>query len=94
MIKIKWDEVFKIGPSKICGRQPLKNLKVYGLLEQYHFKFLKDCLPQFLLGPFLNTLSQMKQQQMNNFRYRRFCVYTGIYGSQKADILAFFMHCN
>ena len=28
-----WDKVFKNGPSKICGRQPLKNLK-YGLLKQ------------------------------------------------------------
>ena len=25
-----WDKVFKNGPSKICGRQPLKNLKEYG----------------------------------------------------------------
>ena len=24
---IRWDEVFKNGPSKICGRQPLENLK-------------------------------------------------------------------
>ena len=24
---IKWDKVFKNGPSKICGRQPLKSLK-------------------------------------------------------------------
>ena len=23
----KWGKVFKNGPSKICGRQPLKNLK-------------------------------------------------------------------
>ena len=30
----KWDKVFKGGPSKICGRQPLKNLKGYGLLKQ------------------------------------------------------------
>ena len=22
-----WDEVFKNGPSEICGREPLKNLK-------------------------------------------------------------------
>ena len=22
---ISWDKVFKNGPSKICGRQPLKN---------------------------------------------------------------------
>ena len=26
------------------------------------FKSFKSCLPQILLGPFLNTLSQMKQQ--------------------------------
>ena len=31
------------GPSKICGRQPLKNLKWY--LE----KIFKGCLPQILL---------------------------------------------
>ena len=29
---IKWDKVVKNGPSKICGRHPLKNLKGYGLL--------------------------------------------------------------
>ena len=29
----KWDNVFKNGPSKICGRQPLKNLKGHGLLR-------------------------------------------------------------
>ena len=29
---LAWDKVFKNGPSKICGRQPLKNLKEYGLL--------------------------------------------------------------
>ena len=28
----KWDKVFKNGPSKVCGRQPLKDLKWYGLL--------------------------------------------------------------
>ena len=26
-LNYKCDEAFKIGPSKICGRQPLKNLK-------------------------------------------------------------------
>ena len=26
-----WDKVFKNGPSKICGTQPLKNLNWYGL---------------------------------------------------------------
>ena len=29
-----WDNVFKNEPSKICGRQPLKNLKWYGLYKQ------------------------------------------------------------
>ena len=29
-----WDKVFKNGPSKTCGRQPLENLKGYGLLKQ------------------------------------------------------------
>ena len=46
-----WDKVFKNGPSKICGRQPLKNLKRYGLLT--------GCLLQILLGPFLNTFSHL-----------------------------------
>ena len=27
-------QVFKSGPSKNCGRQPLKKLKGYGLLKQ------------------------------------------------------------
>ena len=29
-----WEKVFKNGPSKTCGKQPLKNLKGYGLLKQ------------------------------------------------------------
>ena len=32
--KFIWDKVFKNWPSKICGRQPLKNLKWYSLLRQ------------------------------------------------------------
>ena len=28
-----WDKGFKNGPDKICERQPLKNLKGYGLLK-------------------------------------------------------------
>ena len=34
LISSIWDKVFKKRPSKICGRQPLKNLKGYGLLKQ------------------------------------------------------------
>ena len=41
-----WVKVFKNGPSRICGRQPLKT-------------FSNGCLPQILLGPFLNTLIHM-----------------------------------
>ena len=29
------------------------------LSRPYHFKFFKGCLPQILLGPFLNTLNQI-----------------------------------
>ena len=29
------------------------------LSRPYHFKFLKGCLPQISLGPFLNTLCNM-----------------------------------
>ena len=29
-----WDKVFKNGPRKNFGRQPLKNLKGYGLVKQ------------------------------------------------------------
>ena len=32
-----WDKVFKNGPRKICGRQPLRNLKGYDLLKQRSF---------------------------------------------------------
>ena len=31
---LTWDKVFQNGPSKICGRQPLKHLKRYGLPKQ------------------------------------------------------------
>ena len=33
-LSIIWDKVFKNRPSKLCGRQPLKNLKGYGKLKQ------------------------------------------------------------
>ena len=48
--------VFKNGPSQICGKQPLKNLKLRGLFKPY-FKIFKGCLQQILFSPFLNTLS-------------------------------------
>ena len=53
-------QVLKNGPSKICGRQPLKNLK-------YLFKFFKGCLPQILHGPILNTLSHINPFHVPGF---------------------------
>ena len=44
-----WDKVFKSKPNKICGRQPLKNLKGYGLLKQTISIFLKAVLHKFYL---------------------------------------------
>ena len=47
------------GPSEICGRQPLKNLKYMVCLGRpYHFKLFKGYVPQILFGPFLNILTQ------------------------------------
>ena len=31
-----WDKDFKNGPSKICGRQPLKNFKECGMILADH----------------------------------------------------------
>ena len=50
-----WAKVLKNGPSKICGRQPLKKLK----RRPDPFKFFKGCLPQVLFGPFLNIFSHV-----------------------------------
>ena len=50
-----WDKVFKNGLSKICGRQPLKNLKGYGLPKADHTNgpdhtnFLKAAFHKFYL---------------------------------------------
>ena len=52
-----WDKIFKNGTSKICGRQPFKILKWYGLLLVDYTP--EDCLPQILLGAFMNTLSHI-----------------------------------
>ena len=55
-ITYKWVKSFKNGPSEICGRQTLKNLVC--IADHITSNFLKGCLPQMLLGPFLNTLTQ------------------------------------
>ena len=53
-----WVKVFKNGPSKICGRKPVKFWSdTVCLSRPYHFKFFKGCLPQILLGPFLTYIT-------------------------------------
>ena len=46
-----WGKLFKTGPSKICGRQVLKNLKGYGMLETDYTSsnVLKAVLHKFYL---------------------------------------------
>ena len=46
-----WDKVFKNGPNKFCGRQPLKNLKGHGLPKADHIpsNFLKAVFHKFYL---------------------------------------------
>ena len=45
---IKWDKVFKNGPNKIFGREPLKNLKWYGVTMS--LQIFKGCLHKFYLA--------------------------------------------
>ena len=55
-----WDKLFKNRASEICGRQRLKiRSDMICLSRPYHFKIFKGCLPQILLGPFLNTCSHL-----------------------------------
>ena len=69
--------VFKNGRSNIRGRQSLKNLKSYGLPRQtISLQIFKGCFPQILLGPFLNTLTQMFDWVLNIPLYSTFLVYT------------------
>ena len=54
-MEIKCVKVFKDGPSKMFGRQPLKKFED----RPYHLNYFKGCLPQILVTPCLNTLTQM-----------------------------------
>ena len=94
--KVIWDKVFRNGPSKICERQTLKNLKGYGRLSRpYTFKFCKGCLPQILLGQFLNTLSHIVERVeadglkgKSHFKFFRFVLRHGL-----IILLSFFYLC-
>ena len=76
----KWVKAFKNGPSKICGRQPLKNLKwLVCLGKSYHFKLFKGCLPQILLDTFLNTLTQILFDDLPFGEFIRFWIHVHIF---------------
>ena len=54
------------GPSEICVRQSLKNLKPYGLFKQtISLQIFKVWLPQILLELFLNALSHKYEVATN-----------------------------
>ena len=65
---MSWTKVFKIGPSKNCGRQPFH--------FKFHFKYFKGCLPQILLGPFLNTLTHIFHQKKVLKEYEKYFLFT------------------
>ena len=52
------DTVLKSGLSKFCGRV-FKSRTYLCVSRQYPLKFFKRCLPQNLLSPLVNTLSQI-----------------------------------
>ena len=58
-LQLIWVKVFKNGPSKICGRQPLKNLKGYGLLLQF-FEMLSSTSFTFFFFFFLIGIHSMQ----------------------------------
>ena len=57
LVKIVEDSLSKNWSNMVCLSRP------------YHFKFVKGCLPQILLGPFLNTLSHLRQKVLMNPYY-------------------------
>ena len=60
-VKFNRIRVFNSKYKKKFGRlDPVVNTVVMCLSRPYYFKFFKGCLPQVLLGPFLNTLTRSR----------------------------------
>ena len=79
-LNIIWVKVFKNVPSKICGRQQAVHITS---------NFFKGCLPQILLGPFLNTLTQIWYWQ-NPSIYQTFQLWVGrncVNGAENLDFV-------
>ena len=53
------------------------------LSRPYHFKFFKGCLPQILLGPFLNTLTQIILSSLALFIFRKLDHFISWFGIQR-----------
>ena len=80
------DKVFKNGLSKICGRQPLKNLKEYDLLGSFlnnlsHMIYLLQCLVS-CEGNFIKLWAILRvtcPTSPNKIMYlpRKFCSFSG-----------------
>ena len=57
-----WVKVFKNEPSKICGKQPLKNVKWYGLPKHL------ECTEHALFKKTGKTWKKCEFSQMNNLK--------------------------
>ena len=68
----KWDKVFKNRPSKICGRQPLKDMKDYDLFRQavFHKFYLAD---SWMLCPKCCMKGLRKSFVISNNEYHFLC---------------------
>ena len=59
----KWDKVFKNGPSRICGRQPLKNF-TWSILE--YFASYVAFYHILRLQPLFQFIQILKTIEINN----------------------------
>ena len=61
--------IFENGPSKICEKQSLKIWR-----DMVGFRQSKDCPPQILLGPFLNTLCPIYSWHVKKALWKHSCI--------------------
>ena len=66
--------MFKNGPSKICGRQPLRNLNLKNFLKAVFHKFYLIILEYFVP----NTIEQIGISEVQSLK-AIFCAYLGKY---------------
>ena len=68
-VRIIWDKVLKNGPRKICRRQPLKNLKWYGLLKQKTTRnFNKSNTPPWAFFTFFKLYNGSKSHKASRIQ--------------------------